>query len=92
MESSTTRPQGQVHHDHPLKPRDHCPACTSRFGVAAVSAIEISKMLSQYKDLDYPEAGALIQVAFSINKHGDRISSALEDIAASLRVIAGSAA
>lgn len=78
----TSSPQGSsnLHHDHPTKPRNRCPACTQRFGMVVMSTTEISKMLSASKETEYPEAAAMIQMVFVLNKNLDRIACALENL------------
>jgi len=76
MESTSS-----LHHDHPTRPKNQCPSCTQRFGMVVTSTTEISKMLSASKETEFPEAAALVQAVYVLNKHLDRIGTALEKLA-----------
>ena len=77
MEPTRSDQGGQVHHTHPTKPRDECPACTQRFGVVVTTTNSIAAMLSD----DAPvESAALVQLVWVTNKHLDRIATALENM------------
>lgn len=67
----------KVYHNHETV-IEGCPGCKSRFGTIAATTNEINGMLAG----DYAEAAALVQLVFTLNRHLDRIATALEGGAA----------